>query len=355
MPDAFDKLMLDRRHLLLAAAATLLAPGAHAANTQATPAVAQDVALLGAPDTLLEAKIAALAQEAGLPRIGFAAVDIIKGRTAFVRGGELFPMQGIYMLPIAVAYLRMVQYYGARLEAKTRLTTADISPGRSPLAQRLRAKPTTFTAQQLIEHMLLNGDTTANDALLKMAGGPQTIQATIKDFAIDGLRVDRYQREAQPQALGLEPNAAFADAAALDKAFAALDEAKQKDALAKFVRDQRDTASPRAIAMLLVKVASSHLIQPRYATLLFDLMRRSKLAEDRLKGGLPGDWTFSHMAATSRTVQGVTPVFHDAGIASHKKDGRIVLVLFIEGATLSPAELAQFHRATARSVVEAWN
>lgn len=355
MRDAFDGLRLDRRSLLLAAAATLLAPSVRAANTQATPAVAQDVALLGAPDTMLEAKIAALAQEAGLPRIGFAAVDVIKGRTAIVRGGELFPMQGIYMLPIAVAYLRMAQYYGARLEAKTRLTTADISPGRSPLAARLHAKPTSFTARQLIEHMLLNGDTTASDALLKMAGGPQTIQATIKDFAIDGLRVDRYQRELQPQSVGLEPSASLADAAAFDKAFAALDEAKQKDALAKFLRDQRDTASPRAIATLFVKIASSHLIQPRYASMVFDLMRRSKVAEDRLKGGLPDGWTFSHLGATSRTVQGVTPVFHDAGIASHKKDGRVVLVLFIEGASLSPAELAQFHRATARSVIEAWS
>jgi beta-lactamase class A len=159
----------------------------------------------------------------------------------------------------------------------------------------------------------------------------------------------------QPQALGLEPSPAFADQAALDKAFAALDEAKQKEALTKFLRDQRDTASPRAIATLLVKVASSHLIQPRYASLMFDLMRRSKVADDRLKGGLPGGWTFSHMGATARTVQGVTPVFHDAGVASHKKDGRIVLVLFIEGASLSPTELAQFHRATAHSVVQAWS
>lgn len=351
----FDKLTLDRRTLLLAAAASAFAPIARAANTQATPAVAQDVALLGAPDTTLEAKIAALAQEAGLPRIGFAAVDVVRGRTAFVRGGELFPMQGIYTLPIAAAYLRMVQYYGAHLETKTRLTSADISPGRSPMAARLRSKPTTFTAQQLMEHMLLNADTTATDALLKVAGGPKTIQATIKDFAIDGLRVDRYQREMQPQSLGLEPSAAFADTAALDKAFDALGEAKQKEALVKFLRDQRDTASPRAIATLFVKIASSQFIQPRYAMMLFDLMRRSKVAEDRLKAGLPKDWTFSHIGAASRAVQGVTAAFHDAGIAQHKKDGRIVMVLFVEGATLSPAELAQFHRATAHAVIDAWS
>ena len=94
--------------------------------------------------------------------------------------------------------------------------------------------------------MLLNSDNTATDALLKLAGGPEKVQAAIKAFGIDGLRVDRYERDLQPQALGLEPDPAFGDPVALDAAFDALGEAKQKEALARYLRDPRDTASPRA-------------------------------------------------------------------------------------------------------------
>jgi len=346
------KSRLDRRDILLGAAAFALAPTI-ARAAEAPPAIAQDVAMLGAPDAALEAKIAALANEAGLPRVGFAAVDVTRGRAAFVRGGELFPMQSVYKLPIAVAYLRMVQQGAAKLETRTRLTAADIAPGRSPLADRLRRKPTTFTARQLLEHMLLNSDNTATDALVKLAGGPEKIQATIKTFAIDGLRVDRYERELQPQALGLEPNAALADFAALERALAALGEAKQKEALTRYLRDPRDTASPRAIATLIVKVLSGHLIQPRFSALLLDLMRRTKTGADRLKGGLPPGWAFAHRGGASMAVQGTIAAFNDAGLAT-RKDARIVIVLFIEGSTLSAEELARFHRATARAVIQAW-
>jgi beta-lactamase class A len=345
------RLSLDRRGLLLGGAMLALAP-ARAANE---PAGAQDVAELGAPDPTLEAKIAALANEAGLPRIGFAAVDLVKGRTAFVRGGELFPMQSVYKLPIAVAFLRMVQRGEKRLDARVRLTAADIAPGRSPLAERLRKGATVFTAHQLIEHMLLNGDNTACDALMKLAGGPQNIQAAIKTFAIDGLRVDRYERDMGPQSVGLEPNPSLSAPGAIDKALAALDEAKQKDALARYLRDPRDTASPRAIATLITKIMSGHLVQPRFAMLLLDLMRRTKTGDDRLKGGLLPGWTFAHRSGTSFTVQGITAVFNDAGLAQHKGGAKIAIILFIEGATLSADQLAQFHRATARAVIETWN
>lgn len=346
-------LILSRRGLVTTAAAFALAQ-AVARAADALPPLAQDVAALGAPDTALEAKIAGLANEAGLAKIGFAAVDLTKGRTAFVRGGELFPMQSVYKLPIAVAFLRMVQRGEARLEAKVRLSAADIAPGHSPMSARLRQKPTDFTSRQLLDHMLLNSDNTAADALVKLAGGPEKIQAAIKTFAIDGLRVDRYERDLQPQASGLEPNAAYADPAAFEAAFNALGEAKQKEALARYLRDPRDTASPRAVATLIVKVMSGHLIQPRFAMLLTDLMRRTKTGEDRLKGGLLPGWTFAHRSGTSRAVQGTTAVFNDAGLATHKNGSKIVIVLFIEGATLSPDQLAQFHRATARAVIQAW-
>lgn len=344
---------LKRRDILIGAAA--LALGARVARADPLPAIAQDVAALGAPDAALEAKIAALANEAGLPRIGFAAVDIAKGRTAFVRGGELFPMQSVCKLPIAVAVLRLAQEGNVRLDAKLRLSAADIAPGRSPLADRLRRKPTVFTARQLLDHMLLNSDNTATDALLKLAGGPVKVQAAIKTFGIDGLRVDRYERDLQAQALGLEPNPAFADPAALDAALKALSEAKQKEALARYLRDPRDTASPRAIATLIVKLVGGHLIQPRFAMILLDLMRRTRTGEDRLNGGMTPGWTFARRGGTSRTIQGTTAIFNDAGLATHKNGDKIAIALFIESATLAPAELARFHRAVARSVLQAWS
>jgi beta-lactamase class A len=318
--------VLLSRRTLLTGAALALTPLARAAAP--TGAIAQDVANLGAPDTALEAKIAALATEASLTKVGFAAVDMSKGRTAFVRGGELFAMEGLNKLPIAAAYLKLVQDGAARLDARIYLKAADIVPGRSPIADRLRKRRTLFTARQLIEHMLLNGDTTATDALIKHAGGIPGIQAALRHMNVDAVRIDRTERQLA------------ADAAKLT--------------LDRFLADARDTASPRAIASLIVRLAADRLVQPRLSNIVLDLMRRTKSGDDRLKGGMLPGWTFAHRAGVARTVEGATPGFHDAGLATSTTGGKIALALCIERATLSPAELAQFHRAVARAVLQAW-
>lgn len=343
---------IDRRGLLMGATSLMLATALARAQVSPPP-LAQDVALLGAPDPSLEAKIATLATEAGL-RIGFAAVDLDKGRTAFVRGGELFPMQGVAQLPLAVAFMQLAQRGKTSLDRRVRLTAADIAPGRSPLAARLKSRPTTFTARQLVEHMLLNADATAADALMKLAGGPAKIQDAIKSFEIEGLRIDRYERELQPEAVGLSPHAALADPARFEKAFSDLGETKQREAIDRYLRDPRDTASPRAIATLFFKLLSGHLVQPRHAMFVLDLMRRTKTGEDRLKSGMLPGWTFAHRGGMTRTIQGATAVYNDAGLATTKKGAKIAIVLFIENATLPPPELARFHRATARAVLQAW-
>ncbi len=319
-------LSLDRRILLIGSVMLALTPLARAADPLG--AIAQDVANLGAPDAALEAKIAALAAEAGLAKVGFAAVDMNRGRTAFVRGGELFAMEGLNKLPIAVAYLKLVQDGAARLDARIYLKASDIVPGRSPIAERLRKRRTRFTARQLIEHMLLNGDTSATDALIRHAGGIKGIQAALKRLKLEGVRIDRTERQL-----------------ANDVAKVSLD---------RHLADARDTTSPRAFASLIVRLAAGNLVQPRLTKFVLDLMQRTKSGDDRLKAGMLKGWTFAHRAGLARTMEGVVPGFHDAGLATSKGAAKIALVLCVERASVSAAGLTQFHHAAARAVLEAW-
>lgn len=320
---------LSRRTLLIGTAVAL-SPLARAADPLG--AVAQDVANLGAPDTALESKIGALATESGLSKAGFAAVDMERGRTAFVRGGELFPMEGLNKLPIAVAYLKLVQDGAARLDSRVSLRASDIVPGRSPIADRLRKRRTLFTARQLIEHMLLNGDTTATDALIRRAGGVAGIQTALKRLKVEGVRIDRTERQLAKDTANL------AAGGALDR----------------YLADARDSTSPRAYAGLIVRLAAGHLVQPRLSKFVLDLMRRTKSGDDRLKAGIPPGWTFAHRAGLARSVAGIVPAFHDAGLATSKTNVQIALALCIERGALPLAELAQFHRAVSRAVLQAW-
>ena len=241
---------VTRRHALftLTAAAFLAAP---ATAMGATGAIPQDVANLGAPDRALEARLAKLADALGASKVGIAVLDLVNGRTAFLREGELFPMQGVSALPIAIAFLRLAEQGRVKLNAFVQLTSADIAPGRSPMAAKLRRKPVRYTARQLIEHMLLNGDNTATDALLRLAGGPAPIQKELlRAGYLEGIRIDRYERDIQPAVFGLKPNATFADPAAFDAAIIARSAEAQRKALERYLQDSNDTASPRAMASL---------------------------------------------------------------------------------------------------------
>lgn len=318
-------------------------------------AIPQDVASLGAPDAALEKQIEALAQTLPDARIGFAAVDLAKGRTAFLREGELFPMQSVCKLPIAIAFLEMVERGEADLNRLVTLTAADIAPGRSPLARKLRVKPTRFTARQLIEHILLNSDNTATDALLKLGGGPARFQQTLNRFGgLQGLRLDRYESRLQAEAVGLPPSADWSDPVKFDAAIAALGPEKQQQALEKFMRDPRDAASPRAIASLYFKLLSGHLLELQHTRFILDLMHRTRTGADRLNGGIPSGWKFAHRGGQSRAVNGITAAYNDTGLATTKTDAGIVIVLFVKGSRQDTGVLAKFHRDVASTVLKAW-
>lgn len=291
-----------------------LAPSLARAAEPAPPAVAQDIADLGPIDEPLQARIAALANEAGL-RVGFAAADITKGRAAFVRSGEAFPLQSVYKLPIAVAVLHMAQERQLPLERAVTLSRANISPGVSPLADTLRRGPVRITAQRLLEAMLLNSDNSAADALQKVAGGPERVQAKLDELGIDGMRVDRLERDLQVEALGLSPPIDFAKPDALARSLGTLDADEQKRALDRYLKDERDTGSARGLVKLIVRLTAGRMMQPRYVAMLIDLMKRTKTGNDRLRSGFPQGWTVAHRSGTSATVVGVTAAFNDVALA----------------------------------------
>ncbi len=331
-----------------------LAPAFARAADLPPPAAAQDIADLGQIDEPLQARIAALATEAGLPRIGFAAADIAKGRAAFVRGGELFPLQSVYKLPLAVAVLHMVQTRQLQFERAVTLTRAQIAPGVSPLADTLRRGPIRITARRLFEAMLLNSDSTAADALMKLAGGPEAVQHKLKELDVDGIRVDRLERNLQVEALGLTPPIDFAQPDALARALDELDALEQRKALDRYLKDPRDTGNARGLVKLLVRLTDGRMIQPRYVAMLLDLMKRTKTGNDRLRSGFPQGWTVAHRSGTSATVLGVTAAFNDVALVIGPKGQRIALALLISGAASSAADLALFHKAAARAVYEEW-
>lgn len=347
---------LNRRQLALGLAALLAGTSLVPAPARATmAAIPQDIAGLGAPDRALETRVAELAARLPKARVGFAAADLVGGRTAFLREGEAFPMLGVNALPLAVAILRLAEQGTLDLDALVRLTQADIAPGRSPLAARLREKPVRFTLRQLVEHALLNGDTTAMDALLRQAGGPARVHATLVRVGLrEGLRIDRYERDLQPAVFGLKPARALADPDAFGAAVQALGPGRRRQALGLFLADPRDKASPQALAALHARLMSGYLLDRQGTNFILDLMRRTRAGAGRLDAGMGKGWTLAHRSGQSRSLDGRTAVFNDTGIAFGPAGQRIAIALFIQGDDLAVEALEALHRDVAAAVISAW-
>jgi beta-lactamase class A len=348
--------VLSRRHALaglLAAGAlpaSLALPGAAMAAPQP-----QDLAALGAPDHLLEKRLLALASGLGDAKIGIAAVELDAGRTASVNGGEMFALQGISPLPVATTVLLLEERGEIALGQIMRLTAMDIAPGRSPLAERLRAAPVKFTIRQLLEHMLLNADGTATDALMRLVGGPARIHRELARAGLkEGIRIDRYEREIQPAVFGLKPDPALADPQRFAEAIDSLDPKLRKRAQKLYLQDPRDTGSPQAIASFYAALARGGLLSRRNSSFVLDLLRRTKTGQGRLAAGIGRGWSMAHRSGQTRTTDGFTAVFSDSGIATSPDGARIAMVVFVEGASRPVSQLKDFQQQVSRTILDAW-
>jgi len=153
----------------------------------------------------LAARIETLERETGSGRLGVGLVDLTDGDAWSWRGDESFPMQSVYKLPIALAVLTAADEGRLNLDDPIALGREDLSIQWSPIAREFKGERASYTVRQLLEHALQLSDNTASDVLLRLTGGPGSVTALLHRHGISGMRVDRPEREMQPEALGLPP------------------------------------------------------------------------------------------------------------------------------------------------------
>src|SRR5690606_4546838 len=128
----------------------------------------------------------------------------------------------------------------------------------SPIAEDFTGTTKTYSIQELLEFSVGKSDNTAADVLMELVGGPEKVTQMLKNADIEGVRVDRYEREFQPELEGLPP---FALGEVIDrKGFEKLVETVPADMKRKALEvnvsgaDKRDTATPLGAVDFLVKL-----------------------------------------------------------------------------------------------------
>ena len=303
----------------------------------------------------LEEQFRAIAKTAG-GTVGVSVLHLESGRGASLHGNEPFPMASVFKIAVAVELSRRVDRGAVRLDQRIALAPADMRAG-GPLSERAPHGDITLTVGELLEAMLVDGDNTAADALMPLAGGPEVVTAQLDAAGLGDIRVDRPEIELAFDANGVAappPRAAWS-LSAIGRALNAVPPDARREAFARFLADPRDTATPDALVQLLRQVEEGRGLSPEGRDRLLALMTRTRPGAQRLKGNLPAGTVVAHRTGTGADFGKANICTNDVGVVTLPGGrGHLAIAVLIKGSDRSLAAREKAIAAIARAAYDYW-
>ena len=302
----------------------------------------------------LERGIAAI-ERRSQGRLGVALLDLKDRKSWSHRGGETFPMQSVFKLPLAVAVLQAVEAGRFGLDQPITVTRKDLSLYHSPIAAAFKGETQTYALRELVRRATGDSDNTAADLLLRLVGGPQVVTRMLKDGGISGISVDRYERIFQPELFGL-PGYGWdqaIDTGRFRDAVQAIPATTRRARLEAALTDPRDAATPDASAAFLEALAKGNWLRdPTHATFLNTVITETKSGRDRIRAGLPEGARLAHKTGLGPTADGLNHATNDIGIVTLPDGHRFAIAVYLTGSRAEGKAREAAHAAVARLAVE---
>lgn len=279
--------------------------------------------------------------------VGVAAIHLETGRRVTLNNGERYPMASTFKVAVAVQLLTLVDEGKLRLDQMVELKTSDLSPGSGTLSDLFNKPGLALSVRNLMELMLLISDNSATDVCLRLAGGGAAVTARMRALGIEGINVNRSTRELIADWLGIQnlpPQSEHTQEGYSALARAVTPE-QGKEANTRFNADPRDTSTPEGMARLLERIWKKDCLKPESAALLYDIMRRCRTGEARLKGLLPRGTEVAHKTGS------IGGTANDVGILTLPDNaGHVAIAVFVKAATKDVAERERAIAEVARAV-----
>jgi beta-lactamase class A len=267
------------------------------------------------------------------------------------RLGDLFPQQSVSKTWVAMTVLDQVDQGKLRLDQRVRITRDDLAVFHQPIRDRVIAKgEIEETVLSLLEQAIRSSDNTANDSLLRTAGGPQAVRSFIARKNLGAIRFGPGERLLQSGIAGIEWRQEYAYGRSFYAARDAAPYAQRKSALDRYLADPVDGASPEAIVRALARLAKGELLSPDSTRLLLDIMSKTSSGPNRLKAGVPAGWRFLHKTGTGQILASVSTGYNDIGIMTAPDGTRYALAVMIGDTTAPIPDRMAFMQFVSRTV-----
>jgi beta-lactamase class A len=266
--------------------------------------------------------------------VGAAALHLTSGRSASLNGSERFPLASVCKLPLAIHVLAMVDERKLALEQPIDIPLYDVVPTVSPIAERW-PRQHQFPLVEMIGLMIAQSDNTPVQTLFRIGGGQAGMSERFKRWGIDGIRLDRSERQCGLETAGvtnIPPVETWTPEMAA-KLTAKVPPGRRLAAMRRFLTDPRDTATPAASIQLLKKAFGGELLSRDITARLITIMESTTTGGGRLKGLLPPGTAVAHKTGTTATAANLNGGTNDVGVIA----GKIAIAVYVKGSTRSEA------------------
>jgi beta-lactamase class A len=319
------------------------APALRASKAAARPAPAA-----------LQATLERIAQGYGEP-VGIAVSDVTSGWTASVDGQQTFPQQSVSKLWVALAVMQAVDDKRLSLDQTVTMHAEDRSVFYQPLASRIRGpNGLTITLADLMRHALIESDNAANDMLIRQVGGPGVVARVIADKRLAGLALGGTERDVQTKTAGLEWRPEYGQTWIFKQARAALPDDVRDQALANYLANPPDGATPDGIAAALAALKRGELLSRASTDFMLDLMGEARTGAMRLRAGVQPGWSLAHKTGTGPDWRGASVGINDVGLLTAPDGHTYSVAVMVRETKQPPSARHRLMIGVARAVESYW-
>lgn len=267
------------------------------------------------------------------------------------RGGELFPQQSVSKLWVTMTVLEKVDRGELALDTPVTITPDDLTLFHQPLAARVaREGVVRETVATLINEALTASDNSANEALLRTAGGPAAVNDFLRRKGLANIRFGPGERQLQSSIAGVQWRQNLSAGRAFQAERERVPLERRRSLLSAYVADPMDGASPEGIVDALARLARGELLSPGSTRLMLETLGRTKSGPQRLKAGVPPGWQFLHKTGTGQDLPPVSTGYNDVGIMTAPDGTRYAVAVMLGETTASIPARMQLMQAVSRAV-----
>ena len=355
-----------RPRLMAAAVVLMLAAGFGGGWWGATHLAVQKVAYTKGPSAPLkrvapppappafQAEIQKIARAYGEP-VGISVSEVAQGWTAAVDGDVTFPQQSVSKLWVALAVMQAVDDKRLTLDRTVVMGPQDRSVFYQPLASRIRgSRELTITIADLLRHALIESDNSANDTLIREVGGPGVVTQAIADKGLAGLAVGGTERDVQTKTAGLEWRPEYGQTWIFKQARAALPDDVRDQALANYLANPPDGATPDGIVTALAALKRGELLSRASTDFMLNLMAEARTGALRMKAAVAPGWSLAHKTGTGPDWRGASVGINDVGLLTAPDGRTFAVAVMVRQTRQGPSARHRLMQGVARSVEGYW-